>query len=279
MFVREPRINRSSEFFYIFNNGKYKERKYKLDILICGDPFCKCRNITINFSLDSFEKHEIFLDITNRKLIEEKIKPSAEAFGKAFINDLTQNDWDDVLLIHDELKSTMCELTDFSSWTTDFPFEDIKRGNLIFYDEIVPYSIPVLFRINDTDIQISDMYCLNPECKCTEVHLLFYPIYDSKNNESLLETHITYNYLTEDWIIEEIGELGVKPEQLMERLIYSFNAKSIYQNRHKNLRILYKNSRKKYIKDNVEYHSIKVGRNDLCPCGSGKKYKQCCINQ
>ena len=22
--------------------------------------------------------------------------------------------------------------------------------------------------------------------------------------------------------------------------------------------------------------SSKVGRNDLCPCGSGKKYKQCC---
>ena len=22
--------------------------------------------------------------------------------------------------------------------------------------------------------------------------------------------------------------------------------------------------------------SKKVGRNDLCPCGSGKKYKQCC---
>ncbi len=21
----------------------------------------------------------------------------------------------------------------------------------------------------------------------------------------------------------------------------------------------------------------KVGRNDLCPCGSGKKYKQCCM--
>ena len=23
---------------------------------------------------------------------------------------------------------------------------------------------------------------------------------------------------------------------------------------------------------------IKVGRNDLCPCGSGKKYKKCCLN-
>jgi uncharacterized protein YecA (UPF0149 family) len=22
----------------------------------------------------------------------------------------------------------------------------------------------------------------------------------------------------------------------------------------------------------------KVGRNDPCPCGSGKKYKKCCLN-
>lgn len=24
---------------------------------------------------------------------------------------------------------------------------------------------------------------------------------------------------------------------------------------------------------------MKVGRNDLCPCGSGKKYKKCCIGK
>jgi preprotein translocase subunit SecA len=26
----------------------------------------------------------------------------------------------------------------------------------------------------------------------------------------------------------------------------------------------------------IETSSEKVGRNDPCPCGSGKKYKQCC---
>jgi preprotein translocase subunit SecA len=26
----------------------------------------------------------------------------------------------------------------------------------------------------------------------------------------------------------------------------------------------------------VERNSDKVGRNDPCPCGSGKKYKKCC---
>ena len=24
---------------------------------------------------------------------------------------------------------------------------------------------------------------------------------------------------------------------------------------------------------------MKIGRNDLCPCGSGKKYKHCCLGQ
>ena len=27
----------------------------------------------------------------------------------------------------------------------------------------------------------------------------------------------------------------------------------------------------------VEHKKIKVGRNDPCPCGSGKKYKKCCL--
>ncbi|MGB1398058.1 MAG: SEC-C metal-binding domain-containing protein, partial [Planctomycetota bacterium] len=24
--------------------------------------------------------------------------------------------------------------------------------------------------------------------------------------------------------------------------------------------------------------AAKIGRNDPCPCGSGKKYKKCCLN-
>lgn len=26
-------------------------------------------------------------------------------------------------------------------------------------------------------------------------------------------------------------------------------------------------------------HHIKIGRNEPCPCGSGKKYKKCCIDK
>jgi len=29
-------------------------------------------------------------------------------------------------------------------------------------------------------------------------------------------------------------------------------------------------------KENGTYHQVRIGRNDPCPCGSGKKYKFCC---
>jgi len=35
----------------------------------------------------------------------------------------------------------------------------------------------------------------------------------------------------------------------------------------------------KSFRDSKTIHVDKVGRNDPCPCGSGKKYKQCCMNK
>ncbi len=32
-------------------------------------------------------------------------------------------------------------------------------------------------------------------------------------------------------------------------------------------------------RDHTMKKSVKVGRNDPCPCGSGKKYKKCCLNK
>lgn len=35
----------------------------------------------------------------------------------------------------------------------------------------------------------------------------------------------------------------------------------------------------KWLKDNPVVSKEKIGRNDKCPCQSGKKYKKCCINK
>lgn len=40
-----------------------------------------------------------------------------------------------------------------------------------------------------------------------------------------------------------------------------------------------KDIKKQYNKDHIVVKEKKVGRNEPCPCGSGKKYKQCCLNK
>lgn len=37
--------------------------------------------------------------------------------------------------------------------------------------------------------------------------------------------------------------------------------------------------RKDFNKSKIVVNENKIGRNDPCPCGSGKKYKKCCINK
>lgn len=40
-----------------------------------------------------------------------------------------------------------------------------------------------------------------------------------------------------------------------------------------------KEIKKEYNKSKIVVNENKVGRNDPCPCGSGKKYKKCCLNK
>jgi len=48
--------------------------------------------------------------------------------------------------------------------------------------------------------------------------------------------------------------------------------KRTYKEERRNVFESDKEEKKKPVKRNMP----KVGRNDLCPCGSGKKYKKCC---
>jgi len=40
-----------------------------------------------------------------------------------------------------------------------------------------------------------------------------------------------------------------------------------------------KNIKKEFNRSKIVVKDKKIGRNEPCPCGSGKKYKQCCINK
>lgn len=45
------------------------------------------------------------------------------------------------------------------------------------------------------------------------------------------------------------------------------------------LKVATPGSYKKGDSGGTERQFLKIGRNDLCPCGSGKKYKKCCLGE
>jgi hypothetical protein len=269
-------------FSYLCNKGEHEGKAFDLEIYICEDPLCDCRDITIEFfpkDKSDSTHYKLAIDLQKNELKKSTSRNDNLEFGNIFLEDITQDNWDELIFIHDQAKSMICEFADYSSLYTEFSFDDVENGNLIFYEEIIPYPAPIFIKIKDEFIKILDMYCLNPRCKCHETHLLFSPMADkhADNTDSLEEMHIAYDYKTKNWYVSELGNIDIAPEILMNRLISSFDISSIYSKHHKDLRMLYKNFREKYVDENITADSEKIPRNAPCPCGSGKKYKKCCM--
>ena len=92
-------------------------------------------------------------------------------------------------------------------------------------------------------------------------------------NESLREENDLEN-LTEDTVVK----LDFEPESLYMNMV-DCNAEWLYTLPEWN-DILDEERRKELFKEAKSRKTIvkpkKIGRNDPCPCGSGKKYKKCC---
>ncbi len=92
-------------------------------------------------------------------------------------------------------------------------------------------------------------------------------------NESLREENDLEN-LTEDTVVK----LDFEPESLYMNMV-DCNAEWLYTLPEWN-DILDEDRRKELFKEAKSRKTIvkpkKIGRNDPCPCGSGKKYKKCC---
>lgn len=71
---------------------------------------------------------------------------------------------------------------------------------------------------------------------------------------------------------KEIDLTNTTDEEAKEKL-KDFEDSVITGDQLAQLRALYNRKPKQLVRKHA-----KVGRNDLCPCGSGKKFKNCCMN-
>jgi len=221
------------------------------------------------------------IDLYNESLGEDnknKCRQKDLELARRFIDQMEEDDFFLLYQIYSGYKHKITEESPPDGIDINFVYDEVEEKNLMFaYNDALPYGDTLQVTINGMSCIIFDQYCLKPNCSCTDSYLNIIAVDEQGKNEKELCV-ISVNYKKEKWEIVESSSADFDLKTLktaieqQEQGIYSKLKK-----RHLRLKAIYAYNKKKHYIPKQESQLPKVGRNDPCPCGSGKKYKKCCF--
>jgi len=145
---------------------------------------------------------------------------------------------------------------------------DWRVGGMLPYCEVFKWVRSDIYFLDDeakTAFNIQDMYCITPGCECGDMVVLFQQLSQYEpQTVGIAEVNLS-------------GATVLKPEPGQEETLNLLW--SAFRKRHPAYlaRFAQHDADMKSIGKKVNVPTRpKVGRNEPCPCGSGKKYKKCC---
>ncbi|MCA1787381.1 MAG: SEC-C domain-containing protein [Desulfobacteraceae bacterium] len=206
--------------------------------------------------------------------------PEDSAFADVFLSQLDDKDFtllDKQFLAY---KNKISESTEIEGIEGVFDYEAVERDGLMYaYNDVLPYGNQMRVTINDREYLIFDQFCLLPGCSCTHTVLDILPDTEA---ETRPETSFVLKliYTKKRW--EKNDDLPGSITLAAVRSAIEERYPDFYRSlrsRHEKLKHIYQKCRKNEFLPAQPAQTVKVGRNDPCPCGSGKKYKKCCFVQ
>lgn len=246
------------------------------------------------------------LDVFKRTLSPRKQSdPEGLALGKAFVAEAKTEPWEWLQKQFMSVKAWHMRTMDLDSLHAEFPPEVLAGdGSMVGYAEVFPWSDAFVFARNDGEWLVADQYCVAPGCKCTETVLVFcQPAAPCEQADEPPRgaPALRFNYVSGKSELIEVQPGGPPVATLMQGLRAAHpdlvdTLRQRHQQLHRLARRLLPKSRsraRRRAADAAElgfepHHEAapspapavraapKVGRNDPCPCGSGRKYKKCC---
>jgi len=139
-------------------------------------------------------------------------------------------------------------------------------GDLVIWDDARPSLRSDTYVFGDRVFEVFELYCVDPDCHCCDVIVDFTPVMPRGAPHP---GHVEFD--------GKEATLHPDHERHRERLAQLWSA---YCERHPRYAERFGNR-------SAVMHGLggriigkaslpRVGRNELCPCGSGKKYKKCC---
>ncbi len=272
-------------------------------LIFCADPECDCRSVgvcAIRFGpdvgealgldqeqnlvakpghgpiqLNEVETYQLIIDIDEGDLVwdtgedeeEEKedvlANPSLARLQKAFDGSMLEKMGRQWLTVKGLEITERCSQSDLGNWNLD---------RLVCWREVFTEFRLDAYVIDEKGYLAYDYYCIDPGCDCDEVSVDFDDVMVDPE-KSILGT---VNVMLATGRVTLKAEPGWD-EKLLEELWNRFI------DRHHS--IDYLRQRQAKMKEfgselAAQLQSPKpVGRNQPCPCGSGKKYKKCCLGK
>jgi hypothetical protein len=249
----------------------------------CSNPVCPCRTTTVvmrpRFHSEATREVGIDLDASEiDEIFRKRASPDSLAFADKLFAAMDSADLELLSKLHFALKNRICEEAKPSEIDAPFDFEAVEESSALqAYNDILPFGDTFRAIVGDTEYLVLDQYCVRPGCRCTQTHLNLVPIKDDgRTVDSTRAVIVDYDAPSWDPIASEPLPCDVAEfRHIMERLSPDFY-KSL-RARHKKMRAIYSHCRQRGIQALRRRRAEAVGRNDPCPCGSGKKYKKCCM--
>ncbi len=262
-------------------------KKYDMQFNICDNAACSCGEVHIALigSTEHRNVSEFTVDVFRKERTDKNVDQPNNDLVENIINKFDKNDWKTLFKIFSEYKLSITENLDFLRTSAKFlRSQDIEmHGELTAYSEILPHGAK--FTLGEIENEISctlldEQYCLIRGCTCTNVTVVFLSIRDGVQQEETPPL-VKVSYRTGE---AEIIDLGSSTKENALEIWSQFKRKypnilKVFSKRHQQLSKLYENYRLvPFFPSTPVVNSTKTpGRNDPCSCGSGKKYKKCCI--
>jgi hypothetical protein len=277
-------------------NKKYKGIIVKLEDafaatvidLYCVNPQCDCTEISLHFvELDTNNSLKdslgtARLNINNWELTDINIINKTSITRKVIAEFCRELDQETKALFLERFAESKA----FSKTNLPDPVDDLALENGSCFGYVEVYGEKDIekfsFKYKDKSYFVDDQYCTEPNCTCNEAILTFFEIVPGRKTQ---EAEFAIRLDLSKGAYQEEFNASVNKNTMIE-IFDCF--KNHFNNDFSLLRTRYlqmkefgkkRGQRREQILETQKPKQItrsKVGRNDPCPCGSGKKYKKCC---
>jgi hypothetical protein len=273
-----------------FTQGPRAGQVWEASLGVCSDPMCPCW--LVGFACwpeGRREEAPLMFDLcaNDRHLVKgdgegDAQERQGEAFGQEVVAAFRDRDWDRLAEFCVMDKEAQTETVDVRELAGQFP-EAYVGADRVRYEEVFPFAHTFMFACGGQTWMADDFYCIDRKCGCTEVSLGFLAMPnagdDTEPGPAAEGGLVRYDYRRKrDEVLEPGHPGGASTRQLLDALMDEYpKFRETAAKRHADLRFLNEAAMQQQgLLQPVVRETPKVGRNDPCPCGSGKKYKKCC---